>query len=287
MLKSAAYRLLLVGIYASLPFSSSIACGDDQQGSASNGIPQLQDQVVLKLGHNNSLGMPLRWQQANGKYTGPMIDIMEEISRRSGVKLEFVPMPFARTWEMVKQGRFIEGGFGNYYTEDRAEYATYFFPALGFFYNRLYTHAEVGNPVATLDGLKGKSVVKLIGHSISREFDAAVKHKSIEVIEVSSYDSMLEMLQRGRAHYAAAPQFVFDTLIRDNSYEETVVKTNLLLSERATYFYLSKQAQIPDRDRLIETLQRTMREMERDRYFEKAHEKFGTSYKRSDLGRHP
>jgi hypothetical protein len=55
-----------------------------------------------------------------------------------------------------------------------------------------------------------------------------------------------------------------------------------LFAERPLYFYLSKQADTPNKQKLVETLTETMDNMEKDKVFEQAHKKFGTKYRRID-----
>lgn len=257
-----------------------LLCASSFAYSEANGS-QGSSQPVLKLGHNDSLGMPLRWIE-EGQYVGPMIEIMHQLSERSGIKFEFVPQPFARTWEMIKSGRAIDGAFGNYYTPERAKLAHYFHPPIGYYYNRLYVSTDVEKPPATMAELEGNSVITLINHSISKEFDTYLEQNKIRRIGVTSYASMMEMLRLKRARYAAAPQHAFDTIIQEQGYNKDVVKAPLLFAERPLYFYLSKQANTPNKQKLMETLTQTMNDMEKDKVFEQAHKKFGTKYRRID-----
>ncbi|WP_419811519.1 substrate-binding periplasmic protein [Bacterioplanoides sp.] len=243
---------------------------------------QHDSSTELKLAHNDSLGLPLRWIE-NGRYTGPMIEIMHELSRRSGITFRFYPQPFSRTWAMIRQGSQLDGGFGNYHAPEREQFADYFYPAIGFYYNRLYTSSDIEPVPQSMSDITGKSIVTLAQHSISLEFDQALASGNIQRIPVNSYDSMIEMLKMQRAYYAAAPQHIFDQLIQKKGYEQDIVKTPLLFAERGLYFYLSKQADIPNREQVMERLSNALTDMERDGFLETIHQQFGTRYKRAEL----
>ena len=43
--------------------------------------------LSLTLGHNDTLGLPLRWLEG-GAYVGPMMQIVKELSRRSGIRFD-------------------------------------------------------------------------------------------------------------------------------------------------------------------------------------------------------
>lgn len=239
------------------------------------------NEPVLKLAFNDSQTKPLKWKE-NGEYTGPMLEIMREIGKRTGIEVDMIPQPFARTWPMIEQGLGIDGAFGNYRTPERTQHAIYFFPPIGFLYTRLYTSSDITSSPKSIADLEGKSIVTLIGHSISKEFDELVAGKKVQTIGVTSYGSMIEMLRLKHAKYAAAPQHTIDQIIKDKYYNNDVKKSSLLFAERPIYFYLSRKAETPQQNQLITQLSQTMREMEENRIFEQIHQNFGTSYRRGN-----
>lgn len=60
----------------------------------------------------------------NGKQTGLLVDVINEVFRRTGYSVEIAIMPWARCLAEVKAGR-IDGIFSVYQTRERQEFLTY------------------------------------------------------------------------------------------------------------------------------------------------------------------
>lgn len=200
--------------------------------------------------------MPLKWEQ-EGEYVGPMIELIKTLSERSGVKLEIVAQPLARTLMMIKSGA-IDGAFGNYKNPERAQFATYFNPPLAFLEVGLFARNTTAFQPQKLEELVGKTIIKINGHSVNKAFDALEQAGKFRIVRVYEYESMVEMLHLGRADFAVGPSAAIAQIIQEKGYDKDLKRGELVFNRRPIYFYLSKQAPNAKQPEVHERLQMAM-----------------------------
>lgn len=241
---------------------------------ASDPVLSSPNDTQLTLAITNSNLKPLKWREGDN-YVGPMVDLVKEISVRSGIQFNFIAQPFARTLKMIEQGS-LDGAFGNYRTPEREQFAYYFEPALAFVDVGVFSHVDVANPPQSeLSELYGHSVVKIIGHSASAAFVKAVADKKIDVVGVSSYESMLELIRLRRVNFAVGPTLAMRKILEEKGYTEEVVATPLVLKHQPLYLYLSKRKMDKNMALIMAKIRNAMLQMCQEQRFEALTQSYG------------
>lgn len=105
------WKVLAVVVLISLVFS---ACASQ----AANRLEAIKAAGVIKVGTSADYP-PFEYVDANGNKIGFDIELMEEIARRMGVKLEWVDMPFDSLIAGVQEGKIDISISAFNYTEER------------------------------------------------------------------------------------------------------------------------------------------------------------------------
>jgi len=92
------------------------ACG----AGASTHLDKIKQAGVIKVGTSADYP-PFEFVDANGNKTGMDVDLMTEIAKRLGVKLEWVDMPFDSLIAGVQQGKIDMSISGFNYSDERAK----------------------------------------------------------------------------------------------------------------------------------------------------------------------
>jgi len=139
--------------------------------------------------------VPPLMYEADGKAVGIYPALLTEISKRSGIELEVVAIPWKRALLELDAG---QAGIGALYkNSDRIkkyDFSNKLFDEVQIVYVRSgheFTFTGVGS-------LKGKTVGVIRGWSYGDEFDAAVKSGNITTEEVSSDEQNFKKLILGR-----------------------------------------------------------------------------------------
>lgn len=92
------------------------ACGGKSQ--AANHLEAIKQAGVMKVGTSADYP-PFESVDANGKYVGFDIELMEEVAKRMGVKVEWVDMPFDSLIAAVQEGKIDASVAAFNYSEER------------------------------------------------------------------------------------------------------------------------------------------------------------------------
>ena len=89
-------KLILIGIFALLPFSLN----------AESNLDKILSTGVLKVGTTGDLDPMTMKDPATNKYKGFDIDVMNELAKDMGVKVEFVPAEWKTIVSGIKSERY-------------------------------------------------------------------------------------------------------------------------------------------------------------------------------------
>jgi ABC-type amino acid transport substrate-binding protein len=98
-----------------------VACSSPKYADRLHSIQQAD---VLRVGTSADYP-PFEYIDNSGKKTGFDIELMEEIARRLGAKLEWVDLPFDRLFSAVKDGKIDLAISAINSSDDRAEIASF------------------------------------------------------------------------------------------------------------------------------------------------------------------
>ncbi|MFL0811275.1 MAG: ABC transporter substrate-binding protein [Agarilytica sp.] len=206
---------------------------------------------------------PYMWEEY-GLAVGADPDFIREIGRRIGVSFVFKPMPMKRALFSLKNGD-VDFGVG-YKTEGRKRFVRYLGEhPLHWAIYPLFVRKGGDFPFNKLEDLYGKKIGKNRSFSISNEFDDAVKAKKIKVVEIEGYSSMVKLLLNGRVDgILGNPSGIVSAYSRIVHTEEMYPLERLVSPLKGSYLVMSKKADIPEREALIEKIEKAIVEIVED-----------------------
>jgi polar amino acid transport system substrate-binding protein len=110
-------RFTIIALIVILLVTSLVACG---QKKPANHLEAIKQADVIKVGTSADYP-PFESVDSNGNKVGFDIDLMTEIAKRLGVKLEWVDMPFDSLIAAVQEGKIDASISAFNYTEERAQ----------------------------------------------------------------------------------------------------------------------------------------------------------------------
>jgi len=213
-----------------------------------------------------------------GKVTGSDVEILRELGKRLNLKLEIELAPWVRVLSMVETGK-ADGGFPLFMTPERKEYAIYTKAPIHVSVMTLYTKLGHEFEYSDFSDLYKKRIGIIRGYSISAEFDLAAKVGDIAIDEVETIDQLVKMLSNERIDAIAATPSSITTYLKEKRVEISAIGH---VRSRGAYLTLSKRAKIKDKEQLLEKINQTLFEMERDGTIEKITIKYLEQHARED-----
>lgn len=193
-------RAFFVGVAVSLAIVLS-AAGVNAQGKSD--LQKIRDAGVVKVGAAHAPPW-YNYDPSSKKWTGLLADIVLEIFKRGGIKVEFVETQWGTGVAGLQAGHFdIMGGYNA--TPERALAIDFTIP-IGFLKNsilalkadpRLEAWASLNTPDIRLSVIDGSAVEKLMSPQLDK----------VTWIKTQSNDAMILEMESGRAHgfVSAAP----------------------------------------------------------------------------------
>lgn len=205
---------------------------------------------------------PYSYLQDN-KPHGIDVEIMHELSQRSGVAFDIQLVPFKRLIENLKVGA-TDLGMAVLRNPEREAFALY----SGVLHNStyvLFTNKGREFRFETLEHLRGKSIGRVRGFFISEAFDAEVAAGRITVSDSAAAEQSIKMLQAGRVDAISGQSVVTRYLAREMGLvDKLVALPQVLTPDRPAYLVISKASAVPDKERLGEKLRAALEAMHKD-----------------------
>jgi polar amino acid transport system substrate-binding protein len=110
-------RLFFTSLLIVMLVSSLVACGPKKPA---NHLEAIKQAGVIKVGTSADYP-PFEYVDSSGNKTGFDIDLMTEVAKRLGVKLEWVDMPFDSLIAAVQQGKIDMAISAFNYSDERAQ----------------------------------------------------------------------------------------------------------------------------------------------------------------------
>jgi polar amino acid transport system substrate-binding protein len=193
------------------------------------------------------------------------IEILTELFRRTGQSYSIQCLPWKRALSKVKAGDAV-CVFPGFKTPDREAFSVFLDDPLHVSQYSIFVKRGNEFPYERTDDLAGKKAGIERGHNISPAFHMAAQSGKIKVEEASSPAQNLQKLRAGRIDvYINNSLVVLDTAKRLGMLRQISVLPNPVTQGNPSYLMISRAATIPDKQRLIERLNRDLHEMWRDR----------------------
>ena len=186
---------------------------------------------------------PSIWVQEDGdKITGPIVDILSEIFTRVGVEIVAKKLPWARAIEHMKSGH-LDLMPVIFYTPEREKSMAFSIP-----YVEVPTVVFVAKgkifPFKQLEDLVGRRGLFIRNDSISPEFHSF--KSNLNLTQVSDYNTILKMLNAGRADYAVCAKYGFLIEAKRLGYEQKMESLQVPVASRSLHIAISKKSPFLD-----------------------------------------
>lgn len=211
---------------------------------------------------------PFRISGQNGEIrSGIDVDLMNEVTRRTGIAITIMNVPWSRCLEMIKLGQ-ADILTGAAWTAERARAMGYVNVSYYSVRPVFYARAGSGGTVTSYEDLYGKS----IGHSInSAYFERFNNDSKLNKIPLKDEETILKMLSLGRIDLVVGtePNISWDIarLGMKGQFEPTTWQPG---EKTPLYVVVSADSKVPNlADRLEKTLQAIMDDGTMTRILEK------------------
>ncbi len=199
----------------------------------------------------------------DGQPVGIDVDIMRELSARTGIAFDIQLMPFKRVVESVRMGT-VDAGMAVLRNPEREAFALF----TGVLHNSTYVlFTGLGREFRfdSLEQLRGKTIGKVRGFFISEAFDAEVAAGRIALSETAAAEQSLRMLVAGRVDAISGQAVVTRYLARELGLADKLVALpQALTPDRPAFLVLSRASTLVDKERLAERLRQGLESLHRD-----------------------
>ncbi|MDG9666597.1 transporter substrate-binding domain-containing protein [Hahella sp. CR1] len=205
---------------------------------------------------------PYEWRDGD-QVKGLDVDIVEEMARRLGWKVDIKLYPWKRVLHEVAAGS-IDGGFSAFRTPEREEYAIFLDPPIHLSTYCVFVNPERPIVFYSLEDLDGKVLGKNLGFSINPEFDHAQKRGRFEVIE-KSMSHNLRLLAAQRIDAVIGNALEVDYMARELGLEEKIEGLpTKVASDTPAHLIISRKSPLAKDPELLKLMEETLRHMLED-----------------------
>ncbi|WP_420549018.1 substrate-binding periplasmic protein [Curvivirga sp.] len=207
--------------------------------------------------------------------TGIDIDILDELSRRSGVKFTYVTLPWKRALKKTEIGE-VDGMFSLFHNQKRASYAHFIEPAIHYSTYKLFVRTGEEFIYQDVSDLYGKSVVLNLGYYINSPLERAIKAGKVKVLRIPYTGEALAVLANRKVDVLIGNyhEILFNKGLNPDL-DHIVDLPNPIQMPKEAYLVISKKAEIPDKKRVMEELSQHLLTIHQDgtvnRIYQKHH----------------
>ncbi len=217
---------------------------------------------------------PYAWLQ-DGNPTGIDVEIIDDLSQRSGIPVTISLLPAKRLIQMIKTG-IAHGGFAAFKTPAREEIADFIETPVHLSTYQIFVKKDAEFDFQSTKDLHGKSIGKNRGFHISEEFSKAEADGKIHIVEVSKMEQNIEMLNKGRLDVFVGNKLEVAYTLRQLGLSNMILPLPVpVRTPQGAHLMISKAAKIDDRRDIIKRLSETLLGMQSDGTLNKIYEKYG------------
>ncbi len=216
---------------------------------------------------------PFIEQDTSGGWSGPDVDVITEMFRRSELELEIVMRPAKRMFMQMQNGE-IDGTCTLFRNAEREHWAKYVVPV---HYSVYKVYVKKGNEflfTGNTEELFGKRVGKTRGYYFGEDFDAAQAAGHIKVVEGNKYKSLFAMLEHDRIDMVIGNTQMVQRNLKDLGKEGSVSALPISYFFVPSYLALSKNAQNPDLNTIHKKLSEAYLAMESENFMRDLSDKY-------------
>lgn len=171
-----------------------------------------------------------------GNYNGIYIDIIKEVAKEAGIKLNFSNIPFKRSLEYMKDGQ-VDIMLGPNKNKEREQFM-YFIEECPFpKEEKVFYVADEKNEIKKYEDLYGKTIEVLIGMVYFEKFD---KDSKLNKVMASNYKNSILKVANGRSDVVIMPEQEGDYLIKKSKVKW--IKSPYTIEGNLSFVAISKKS---------------------------------------------
>lgn len=230
----------------------------------------LQAQITLYTMENF---VPYSWLQS-GRQTGIDIEIIQLLSKKSGVPITIRLVPWKRVIHETKSGH-VDGAFSLFRTEERESFAKFIPTPIHESTFKVFVRKGEEFKFDSISDLHGKFIGKNTAFYISKEFEQAKNEKLIQVEEASMKQNIKKLHGRRVQALVGNQQEVYYWLSIMGLSDSIVALPTPMFPSRGAYLTISNASQVRNKEELINKLSKALKEMKDSGQIDKIYAKYG------------
>lgn len=182
---------------------------------------------------------PSIWAQQEGQtLTGPIIDLVAELFDEFNIRVTTQILPWARAIDHMKSGE-LDLIPVIFHTDERAKFMEFTIPYVDV-PTAVFVPPGKSFQFNTLDDLRNRRGLMVREDSISAEFKSF--EPKLNIVKVTNYEQIFNMLDNNRADYAVAAKYGFIILAKKLGYEDKFELLPVPVATRNLHFAFSKKS---------------------------------------------
>lgn len=178
--------------------------------------------------------------EENNQLKGIDIDVLREITKRTGIKFSVELYPWKRLLNNTKKG-LCDCSFSLFKTPERGAYAIFLAPVHYSTYG-LFVRSDKLFNYKKLSDLYGKTIGKNFGFAISDDFDQAAKEGKIKIFEAEGTNKLIKLARHGIIDgFAGNINVTLYEMKKMGVSNELSFLPKMLTEKRAAYLVISKK----------------------------------------------
>lgn len=203
----------------------------------------------------------------NGKVTGILTEIVEEVLKRNGIEAEIRNVPWKRALKEVEEGS-SDAIFAPIHNEERTKFLYFPSEKLGSEKTVIMSLSGSGIKASKLDDLKDKNVGVVRGYSYTPEFD---KSTDIKKTECDDEKQLIKVLGVKRLDFVIGEESTLKYVAKQAGIQ---IETLFVLTEVKNFLCLSQKAFGEKGKELAEKFSKTLQELNKEGFIEKVKSKY-------------
>jgi len=182
---------------------------------------------------------PSIWTRHQGDtLTGPAVELITDLLSNMNIKIQALPMPWARAMAGMKSGN-LDMILTIFYTPERARFMAFSVPYVDV-PTVVFVLKEKDFPFNKDSDLMGKQGLMQRGDSFGQRFDAFIPR--LTLTEIASYEQIIKMLLSGRGDYAIAPKYGFSIELKRLDHDNKIYALSRPIDVVNLHFAFSKKS---------------------------------------------
>ncbi len=211
--------------------------------------------------------IPYQYEE-NGELKGMSVDIVKEAFKRMGYSVEIKVLPWSRVLKSTEDGA-VDAMFSSFYIEERSAYMTYAMEPLAVSVQSLFV--RTGSSIrydGTVQSLKGYRLGTIIGYIYGDAFKQGKEDGTLDVSEAEDCPTNILKLMAGRTDVFIDNRDTTRYYLKKDNLEDEIVELAPPFTEQEMLYLAFSKKRVVD-PALVETFNRTLKEMKQDGTWQK------------------